>query len=110
MTKKEFMSWTNNEVWDIPPASAKQVGHPAPFPEELPRRCMKLFSYVNDVVLDPFLGSGTTMKVAQENRRSCIGIEINQKYCERIKEKLLGRQFLDRQVKYKFMTVVDEVS
>ncbi len=102
LTKKEFMSWTNNEVWEIQPESAKRIGHPAPYPEEFVYRCVKLFSYVDSVILDPFLGSGTTMKVCQDNNRSCIGIEKFEEYIPLIKKRCWGRQFLDRQVEYNF--------
>jgi len=62
--------------------------HSAAFPIELPRRLIKMFSYWDDWVLDPFLGSGTTMKAANELERNCIGIEINPEFLEIIKEKL----------------------
>ena len=99
ITEKEFMTYTNDK-WVMGTASAKRIGHPAPYPEELVYRCIKLFSYENDVILDPFLGSGTTMKVCQENRRSCIGIELFEDYIPLIKKRCWGRQFLDRPVKY----------
>ena len=67
---------------------AKQVGHEAMFPEELPRRLIKMFTFVGDTVLDPFLGSGTTLKVALELKRNAIGYEINEGYLEIIKNKL----------------------
>jgi len=81
ITKKEFMEWTNG-VWNFNGESKKKVGHPAPFPIELPRRCIKLFSYVGDVVLDPFLGSGTTLIAAYLNKRKGIGVEIDKEYCD----------------------------
>lgn len=99
-TKKEFLEYTL-EVWKFTPET-KSRNHPAPFPEELVKRCVKLYSYPNDVVLDPFLGSGTTMKVAQDLRRSCIGIEINPDYGEVIKDRCFGRTFLDRDTDYVF--------
>jgi len=105
LSKKEFITWTNNEVWDIPPVSATSIGHPAPFPEELPKRCMKLFSYKNAIILDPFLGSGTVMKVAQDNDRSCIGMELKTEYIDLIKKRCWGRQFLNRDVSYDFVTL-----
>jgi len=81
ITKKEFMEWTNG-VWSFSGESKKKIGHPAPFPVELPRRCIKLFSYVGDVVLDPFLGSGTTLIAAYLNKRKGIGVEIDKEYCD----------------------------
>jgi len=107
INEKEFMIYTNDK-WKMNTESAKKIGHPAPYPEELVYRCIKLFSYVDDVVLDPFLGSGTTMKVCQENRRSCVGIEMFEDYIPLIKTRCWGRQFLDRQVKYEFMIVVSK--
>jgi site-specific DNA-methyltransferase (adenine-specific) len=81
ITKKEFMEWTNG-VWNFSGESKKKVGHPAPFPVELPRRCIKLFSFVGDVVLDPFVGSGTTLIAAYLNNRKGIGVDIDKKYCD----------------------------
>lgn len=79
ITKKEFMEFTRN-VWNFP--AEKNRIHPAPFPEELPYRVIKLYSYVGDLVLDPFCGSGTTCYVAKKTGRNYIGIEINPKYVE----------------------------
>ena len=62
--------------------------HSAAFPVELPKRLIRMFSYWNDWILDPFLGSGTTMKAANELERNCVGIEINPDFLERIKEKV----------------------
>jgi len=97
--KKEFLKATL-EVWRFPPETRKK-DHPAPFPLELPRRAIKLFSYPNDVVLDPFIGSGTTMEACQELGRSCIGIELSAEYCKTIRQKYFGRQFLNRPVEYR---------
>jgi len=68
-------------VWDIPPESAKRVGHPAPFPIALAERVIHLYSYAGDVVLDPFCGSGTTCLAAQRLGRRWVGYEINEEYC-----------------------------
>lgn len=84
----EFTNWVQNSIWDFQPASAKQENHPAPFPEELPRRCIRLYSFVGDTVLDPFAGSGTTLKVARELGRNSIGYEINPEYEPVILEKM----------------------
>ncbi len=67
---------------------AKQIDHEAMFPDELPRRLIRMFSFVDDIVLDPFLGSGTTVKVALEQGRNAFGYEINHSFLELIKEKL----------------------
>ena len=75
------MEWTNG-IWSFSGESKKKVGHPAPFPIELPRRCIKLFSYTGDTVLDPFLGSGTTLIAAYLNKRKGIGVEIDKEYCD----------------------------
>jgi len=75
ITKKEFMEWTNG-VWNFMGESKKRVGHPAPFPVELPMRCIKLFSFVEDTVFDPFLGSGSTLIACVKTDRKGIGIEI----------------------------------
>ena len=93
ITKEEFIEWTKS-VWTMNPESAKRIGHPAPFPEELPNRLIKLFSFTNDIVLDPFMGSGTTAIAAIKNNRNFVGYEINEEYInlannriEKLKEK-----------------------
>lgn len=75
------MEWTNG-IWTFPGESKKRIGHPAPFPTELPKRCIKLFSYIDDVVLDPFMGSGTTLIAAKMLNRKSMGIEISGEFCE----------------------------
>ena len=75
----EFMSSTLS-IWDVPPESAKRVGHPAPFPVELASRVIRLYSYVDDVVIDPFLGSGTTCVAARLLGRHYAGYEISDDY------------------------------
>jgi site-specific DNA-methyltransferase (adenine-specific) len=81
ITPNEFVEWTNG-MWNFSGESRKKIGHPTPFPIELPKRCIKLFSYVGDIVLDPFLGSGTTLIACFRNNRIGIGVEINKNYCE----------------------------
>ena len=79
--KRTIHKWTNG-VWTFNGESRKKIGHPAPFPVELPRRCIKLFSFIEDIVLDPFLGSGSTLIAALEEGRQGIGIEIDSSYVE----------------------------
>lgn len=81
LVREDFIEWTNG-VWNFSGESKNRIGHPAPFPVELPRRCIKLFSYVGDTVLDPFLGSGTTLLACLETNRMGIGLEINKNYCD----------------------------
>ncbi|MCX7871653.1 MAG: site-specific DNA-methyltransferase [Verrucomicrobiae bacterium] len=87
ISKKEFIDWTNG-VWTFCGESKKRVNHPAPFPVELPRRCIKLFSFVEDVVLDPFLGSGSTLLACIQTNRIGIGIDIDKNYCELSKQRV----------------------
>ena len=67
-------------VWQFPPASARRIGHPAPFPQELPRRCIELYTYSGEFVLDPFMGSGTTALAAVNAGRRFVGYEISGEY------------------------------
>ncbi len=89
MTKDEFLELTKS-IWTFGAESAKKVGHPAPFPVELPLRCIKLYTFENDVVLDPFMGSGTTAVAAILSNRKFVGYEIEEEYVrlaeKRIKE------------------------
>jgi site-specific DNA-methyltransferase (adenine-specific) len=87
-TREEFMEWTNG-VWSFNGESKKRVGHPAPFPVELPRRCIKLFSFVGDTVFDPFLGSGTTLIACFKTKRRGIGLEIDKGYCQLAVDRLI---------------------
>ncbi|MCH5336276.1 MAG: site-specific DNA-methyltransferase [Campylobacter sp.] len=88
ITKQEFMDWTNG-LWTFNGESKKRIGHPAPFPRELPKRCIKLFSFIDDVICDPFSGSGTTMIEAHLNQRKFIGIELDETYCSLSKKRFL---------------------
>ena len=79
--RDDFLEWTKS-VWTFPAVSAKKIGHPAPFPEELPHRLIQLYSFKGDIILDPFAGSGTTCLVAAMDARHYIGYDINQQYLE----------------------------
>lgn len=85
LTKKEFMHYVV-DVWTMQTAKRKEKGHPTPFPEELPIRCIKLFSYVGDLVVDPFAGRGTTLRACRLTNRRGIGIEINPKYEKELRD------------------------
>jgi DNA modification methylase len=79
ITPEEFRALTL-DVWRFAPASAKRVGHPAPFPVELPRRAIELFTYKGDVVLDPFMGAGTTAIAAVQTGRHYVGFDADPEY------------------------------
>ena len=80
LTKGEFVTYANSLWTFAPEKDQKQIGHPAVFPKELPYRLIKMNTYINDIVLDPFMGSGTTGCVCKELNRSFIGIEIDKEY------------------------------
>ena len=85
--KEEFMESTLS-IWNISPARAKKIGHPAPFPVELAKRFINLYSFKNDLILDPFIGSGSTAIAAKLLDRDYIGYELNPKYVEITKNRL----------------------
>lgn len=89
ITKQEFIDWTNG-LWVFKGESKKKIGHPAPFPKELPYRAIKLFSYVDDLVFDPFCGSATTLVVAANTNRRSIGVELELSYCELAKRRIIN--------------------
>ena len=79
--RDQFLDWTKS-LWRFPAASAKKAGHPAPFPLELPRRLIELYTYASDAVLDPFIGSGTTAIAAAQAGRSWVGYETSRQYAD----------------------------
>ena len=79
ITNSDFLELTKS-IWRFPAESAKKVGHPAPFPVELPRRCIELYTYSNEVVLDPFMGAGATAVAATACNRRYIGYELDSSY------------------------------
>lgn len=79
ISKEQFIEWTKS-IWTINAESAKRIGHPAPFPEELPYRLIQLYSFKGDYVIDPFIGSGTTAVSAIKSERYYVGYELSDKY------------------------------
>ena len=89
----DFIQWTQS-VWKFPAVNAKKIGHPAPFPVELPHRLINLYSYEGDVVLDPFCGSGSTCIAAIRNNRRYIGYDIKEEYIELSKRRIDNQKFI----------------
>ena len=73
------MEWTKS-IWTMNAESARRIGHPAPYPEELPYRLIQLYSFKDDVILDPFMGNGTTAVTALKTERKFVGYDISQEY------------------------------
>jgi site-specific DNA-methyltransferase (adenine-specific) len=93
--RDEFLEYTKT-IWQMKAESARRIGHPAPFPIELPSRLIELYSFETDIILDPFMGSGTTAIAALQNKRKFIGFEIMEDYItlaeERIGKTVEGRR------------------
>jgi site-specific DNA-methyltransferase (adenine-specific) len=87
MYRDEFMEATT-DIWEIPPESATRVGHPAPFPVDLPKRLIHLYTYYGDLVLDPFMGSGTTAIAALRTERHFVGYDTDQSYVDMARERV----------------------
>ncbi len=81
ISKQDFLEWTKS-VWTFPAVSAKKIGHPAPFPEELPHRLIQLYTFKDDVVLDPFVGSGSTCLASIKDNRYYLGYDVNKEYVD----------------------------
>src|SRR4030042_2757209 len=79
ISKEQFMEWTKS-IWTMNAESARRIGHPAPFPEELPYRLIQLYSFTNDIVLDPFMGSGTTAVASLKSERKYVGFDTDNEY------------------------------
>ena len=86
--RDEFLEYTKS-IWTFPSESARRIGHPAPFPVELPRRLIQLYSFEGDVVLDPFAGSGSTCIAALQTKRHFVAYEKNARYAK-LAEKRIG--------------------
>lgn len=91
ITKDEFLE-SSKSVWEFPPVSAKRVGHPAPFPVELPRRLIQFYTFSGDVVLDPFMGSGQVALAALETGRRYVGYENNPDYVKLANQRIQGNR------------------
>jgi site-specific DNA-methyltransferase (adenine-specific) len=85
--KEQFLEYTKS-VWTFPAVSAKKIGHPAPFPVELPARLIQLFTYADEIILDPFMGSGQTAIAALDNGRKYVGYEIDSEYVQLAEERI----------------------
>ena len=87
ITKEEFLEYTKS-VWSFQTESAKRVNHPAPFPVELPRRLIQLYTFKNDIVIDPFVGSGSTCVAAVRTERNYIGVDNSEEYVDNSRKRL----------------------
>lgn len=87
LSREAFMSYTT-DVWEIPSESASRVGHPAPFPVALPRRLIELYTYEGDLVLDPYMGSGTTAIAAMRTHRYYVGCDTDAGYVTAARERI----------------------
>ncbi len=91
--RDDFIEWTRS-VWTFPAVNAKNIGHPAPFPVELPHRLINLYSYEGDVILDPFAGSGTTAIAAIKNNRKYICYDVKKEYVDLAKKRISNQKFI----------------
>jgi len=105
ISKDQFMEWTKS-IWTMNAESARRIGHPAPFPEELPYRLIQLYSFKGDIILDPFMGSGTTAVSALKTHRKFVGYEISQEYIDLAEKRI---EPLLKQTKIGFnLTILEE--
>lgn len=104
--KEDFQNWFS-QIWEMPGASTRN-GHPAPFPLELATRLVKMFSFVGDVVLDPFSGSGTTMLAAINTNRNSIGVETEEYYCKSTIQRLDNNRNLFSMYKVSYIDLTHE--
>ena len=91
--RDDFINWTKS-IWTFPAVNAKKIGHPAPFPIELPHRLINLYSYEGDVVLDPFCGSGTTCIAAIQNNRKYVAYDIKKEYVDLAEKRISNQKFI----------------
>lgn len=93
ISKEDFLEWTKS-IWRMGTESARRVNHPAPFPEELPHRLINMYCFENDIVLDPFMGSGTTAVAAIKNKRRFVGYDISEEYVRIAQNRIAGTRTL----------------
>lgn len=98
ITKEQFIEWTKS-IWTMNAESARKIGHPAPFPEELPYRLIQLYSFKDDIIIDPFMGSATTAIAALKSKRKFVGYEINKDYIY-LSEKRLTQHLSQVQIQF----------
>ncbi|MGH9044771.1 MAG: DNA-methyltransferase, partial [Acidimicrobiales bacterium] len=91
ISRDEFLEATT-DLWEIPSESATRVGHPAPFPVAIPQRLIDLYTYRQDVVLDPFMGAGTTAVAAVRSDRHYIGFDTDRSYVERAQARIAAER------------------
>ena len=94
ISKEEFLEFTKS-IWKFSAERARKIGHPAPFPVDLPYRTIQLYTFEGDVVLDPFVGAGTTCIAALKTNRKYIGYDVDKKYCALSEQRI--KQFLQEQ-------------
>lgn len=94
ITKEEFLEYTKS-VWNLPAVQARKIGHPAPFPIELPYRLIQLYTYKDEIVLDPFMGSGQTAIAALKAGRKYVGYEIDNNYIQLAEERI--KKFIEKE-------------
>lgn len=99
ITKENFMQWTKS-IWQINTESAKRIGHPAPFPVELPRRLIELYSFTSDIILDPFMGSGSTAVAAIKTKRHFVGFEISATYVDLCNKRIEDAREKERKLEF----------
>jgi len=92
ISRDEFLEWTKS-VWTFPAVSARSIGHPAPFPVELPYRLIQLYTFEGDIVLDPFIGSGQASIAAIKANRHYIGYDINEEYVKLAEKRIAKFEF-----------------
>jgi site-specific DNA-methyltransferase (adenine-specific) len=85
--RDDFIHHTKS-IWSFPTERASRVNHPAPFPVELPKRCIEMYSFAGDIILDPFNGSGSTCVAAKMTGRTYIGVDLSQEYCDIAQKRL----------------------